>query len=33
MDDRKLSEKKHAEELGWFKIYDAGQRLFKIIIL
>jgi len=28
MDDRKLSEKEHAEELGWYRIYDAGQRLF-----
>lgn len=25
MDDRKLSEKEHAKELGWYKIYDAGQ--------
>lgn len=28
MDHRKLTEKQHAEELKWFKIYDAGQRLF-----
>ena len=28
MDDRKLSEKEHAEELGWVRIYDAGQRLY-----
>ncbi len=28
MDDRKLTEKEHAEELGWVRIYDAGQRLF-----
>lgn len=28
MDDRGLSEKEHAEELGWYKIYDAGQRLY-----
>ena len=28
MDDRKLTEKEHAEELGWYKIYDAGQRLY-----
>ena len=28
MDSRKLSEKEYAEELGWVKIYDAGQRLF-----
>jgi hypothetical protein len=28
MDDRKLSEMQHAEELGWHKIYDAGQRLW-----
>lgn len=28
MDDRKLSEKEHAEELGWERIYDAGQRLY-----
>lgn len=30
MDQRKLSEKKQAEELGWYKIYDAGQRLFEL---
>lgn len=28
MDERKLSEKEHAEELGWYKIYDAGQAKF-----
>lgn len=28
MDARKLPEKKHAEELGWYRIYDAGQRLY-----
>jgi hypothetical protein len=28
MDERKLTEKQHAEELGWYKIYDAGQALF-----
>lgn len=28
MDKRGLSQKEHAEELGWHKIYDAGQRLF-----
>lgn len=28
MDDRKLPEKKHAEELEWYRIYDAGQRLY-----
>ena len=28
MDDRKLSEKEHAAELGWYKIYDAGQAKF-----
>lgn len=28
MDERKLTEKEHAEELGLFKIYDAGQRLY-----
>lgn len=28
MDDRKLSERQHAEELGLVKIYDAGQRLY-----
>jgi len=28
MDNRKLSEKEHAEELGWERIYDAGQRLY-----
>jgi hypothetical protein len=25
MDDRKFTEKQHAEELGWYRIYDAGQ--------
>ena len=25
MDNRRLSEKQHAQELRWFKIYDAGQ--------
>lgn len=29
MDNRKLSEKEHAHELGWSKIYDAGQRLWE----
>lgn len=29
MDERGLSEREHAEELGWFKIYDAGQRLYR----
>jgi hypothetical protein len=28
MDERGLSEREHADELGWVKIYDAGQRLF-----
>ena len=28
MDDRKLSEKEYAQELGWHKIWDAGQRLY-----
>lgn len=28
MDDRKLTEKEHANELGLVKIYDAGQRLY-----
>ena len=28
MDERKLSEKAHAEELGWYRIYDAGQAKF-----
>jgi hypothetical protein len=28
MDERKLTEREHAKELGWAKIYDAGQRLF-----
>jgi len=28
MDDRKLNQQQHADELGWFKIYDAGQRLY-----
>lgn len=25
MDDRSLSERQHAEELGWVKLYDSGQ--------
>jgi hypothetical protein len=29
MDERKLTENQHAEELKWFRIYDAGQRLYK----
>lgn len=29
MDDRKLREREYANELGWHKIYDAGQRLYK----
>ena len=28
MDNRKLTENQHAEELKWYKIYDAGQRLY-----
>jgi len=28
MDSRKLSEKEYAKELKWYKIHDAGQRLF-----
>ena len=28
MDNRKLTEKQHSEELGWERIYDAGQRLY-----
>jgi len=28
MDERRLSQRRHAEELGWYKIYDAGQRLY-----
>lgn len=28
MDDRQLSEREYANEKGWFKIYDAGQRLY-----
>jgi hypothetical protein len=28
MDQRKLSQEEHASELGWHKIYDAGQRLW-----
>ena len=28
MDDRKLSQQEYADELKWFKIYDAGQRLY-----
>jgi hypothetical protein len=29
MDERGLGEKEHANELGWVRIYDAGQRLFE----
>lgn len=28
MDSRKLTQQEYADELGWFKIYDAGQRLY-----
>jgi hypothetical protein len=28
MDERNLSEKDQAVELGWVKIWDAGQRLY-----
>jgi len=28
MDDRKLSQEEYARELGWVKIWDAGQRLW-----
>lgn len=28
MDSRKLSEKEHAQELKWYKLYDAGQAKF-----
>ena len=28
MDERKLTQQKYANELGWCKIYDAGQRLY-----
>jgi very-short-patch-repair endonuclease len=28
MDKRELTEREHAEELGWYKIYDAGQAKF-----
>jgi len=28
MDNRNLTQQQHADELGWFKIYDAGQRLY-----
>lgn len=32
MDNRGLSEKQHAEELGWYKIYDAGQAKYALIL-
>jgi hypothetical protein len=32
MDSRKLSEKEHAVELGWSRIYDAGQRFYSLKI-
>jgi len=28
MDKRGLRQAEHAKELGWYKIYDAGQRLY-----
>jgi len=28
MDSRKLTQQQHADELNWYKIYDAGQRLY-----
>ena len=28
MDERCLTQAEHASELGWVKIYDAGQRLY-----
>ena len=28
MDSRKLTEAEHAKELGWLRVYDAGQALF-----
>jgi len=28
MDDRKLTEREHSIDLGWYRIYDAGQRLY-----
>lgn len=30
MDKRGLSQKEHAKELGWWKIYDRGQALFEL---
>lgn len=32
MDHRKLSQQEHAEELGWWKAHDAGQRLYQLTI-
>lgn len=32
MDSRRLSEKEHAKELKWYKIYDAGQAKFVKLI-
>ena len=32
MDDRNLSQKKHAEELKWYKIYDAGQAKYVLTL-
>lgn len=32
MDERKLSESEYALELGWCKIYDAGQAKFKLVV-
>jgi len=30
MDDRRLTQKQYANELKWYKIYDAGQRLYRL---
>lgn len=33
MDDRRLTQEEHAAELGWYKIYDAGQAHLYLDIL
>jgi hypothetical protein len=32
MDERRLSEKEYAEELGWYKIYDCGQAKYELFL-
>jgi len=32
MDERRLTQAQHAEELKWFKIFDAGQAKFELLM-